>query len=81
MILPLKILLCLLILSSCTSEEHVKKYAEMYGWESYKIQGYSLWGCSKDDIWHTKFTAIKNGKKISGVVCKGLLKGSTLRLD
>lgn len=53
----------------------------MYGWEEYHVEGYSLWGCAKDDIWHTKFTAIKNGKKFSGVVCKGLLKGSTLRLD
>ncbi len=47
-----------------------------------KVGGYSYFGCGTGDTWHTKFVA-KNqqGKEVSGVVCKGILKGSTVRFD
>jgi hypothetical protein len=71
----------LLAVAACTSDDDVKKYAEMEGWDSYEVTGYRIFGCSKDDWFHTGFTAIKNGRKFSGVVCAGPLKGATLRLD
>lgn len=56
--------------------------ADSHGFTNVQTTGYSWFGCGKGDLWHTKFTAQnENGKDISGVVCKGLFKGSTLRLD
>lgn len=47
-----------------------------------KLTGYRLWGCSDDDIGHFGFKATGvNGKQVSGVVCVGALKGSTVRFD
>ncbi|MCE9566385.1 MAG: hypothetical protein K8U57_30545 [Planctomycetes bacterium] len=71
----------ILALTACTSPDDVRKYAEAEGWESYEVTGYRFFGCSKDDVFHTGFVAVKNGKRISGVICSGWLKGATLRLD
>lgn len=73
----------LFLLTGCvTSADDVRKYAEIEGWESYEVTGYRFFACSKDDWYHTGFTAVKNGKRISGVICRGLFfKGATLRLD
>lgn len=75
------LVLALLYLTACTSEDDVRKYAELEGWESYQVTGYRWFGCSKDDVYHTGFVAVKNGKRITGVICSGWLKGATLRLD
>ena len=55
---------------------------DSHGFTNIETTGYSWFGCGRGDLWHTKFTATnQNGKEVSGVVCKGLLKGSTMRLD
>lgn len=78
----LKTMTLALILSSCTDESSVKRYADAEGWDSYEITGFRLFACSEDDFYHTGFKATKNGRCFSGVVCRGLLfRGSTLRLD
>jgi hypothetical protein len=52
------------------------------GFTQIQTGGYSWFGCGKGDLYHTEFKA-KNaqGKEVSGVVCKGLFKGSTIRFD
>lgn len=78
----IKALIILLFLASCYREEDVAKYAKMEKWESYKVEGYCWFGCSKDDFWETKFTATKNGETFSGCTCSGFLfKNTTLRID
>lgn len=69
-------------LVACTRESDVKKYADLYNWDSYKITGYKFFACSKDDSFATGFVAKKDGKEFSGVVCGGWpFKNATLRLD
>lgn len=70
-----------LLLSACTRESDVEKYAKIEGWQSYQTTGYGWFACGKDDVFATSFKAIKNGQEISGTVCSGWFKGKTLRLD
>jgi hypothetical protein len=70
-----------LLLTSCTSEKDVAKYAEMEGWDSYEVIGYSFFGCDEKDAFHTEFKAIKNKREFTGIICSGLFKGATLRLN
>jgi len=52
------------------------------GYVDIEITGRSFWGCSEDDVWRTKFSAISpSGHAVRGVVCEGILKGSTIRFD
>ena len=58
------------------------KTLEDAGYTNVKAQGYSWFGCGKGDLYHTEFKANNvNGKQVSGVVCKGVFKGSTIRFD
>jgi hypothetical protein len=55
---------------------------ENAGYSNIKTEGYSWFGCGKGDLYHTEFKATSaNGKEVSGVVCKGVFKGSTIRFD
>lgn len=67
---------------ACTDPSGAKRAVEANGLTDVQIGGYSGWGCSNDDTYHTKFTA-KNvqGKTVSGVVCGGMLKRNTVRFD
>lgn len=72
----------ILLLAACTRAEDVQSYANEQDWKSCTVTGYRWFGCSKDDLYHTGFTAItKSGKQVSGVICSGWLKGATMRLD
>ena len=65
-----------------TDPEGARNTADSHGFTNIETKGYSWFGCGKGDIWHTQFTAKnENGKDVSGVVCRGFFKGSTLRLD
>jgi hypothetical protein len=68
---------------ACTQPDHAKKILEDQGYTDVRMDGYDWLNCSKDDVYHDKFTAKSPaGKKVSGVVCAGLLfKGATIRLD
>lgn len=50
------------------------------GYTDIRIKGYEFFGCGKDEFFHTAFVA-KNqyGVEIEGIVCKGILKDSTIR--
>lgn len=50
------------------------------GYTDIVIHGYEYFGCDKNDVFHTAFTAKNsNGVVIDGLVCKGFMKGSTIR--
>lgn len=80
----MRIVLCLifgLFFLSCTNPSGAKEALEAEGFENVQITGFKWFSCSKDDFFHTGFTATgRNGKPISGTVCEGLLfKGRTIR--
>lgn len=67
-------------LTACTDVDTTTRTLEAQGFKDVKTEGYSLFGCSEEDFFHTKFTATSvTNKRVSGVVCSGLLKGSTVR--
>lgn len=71
------------LLSSCGVDPNAAKRAlEAQGISKVEIAGYAWFGCSKGDTMRSKFTGIGvNGKPVSGVVCGGWLKGTTVRYD
>lgn len=67
--------------SGCTDANEATKVLVDSGYKDVQIQGYSFTGCSKDDAYHTEFTAKgATGNDVRGVVCGGWFKGSTIRL-
>ena len=45
-------------LSSCTDSEGAHKALEAQGFKRIEITGYNFFGCSKEDMVHTGFTAV-----------------------
>ena len=77
----LSILIALLCVSGCTNDDDAFRALNAEGYTNIQTGGYAFFACSKDDFYHTSFTA-KNakGKTVEGVVCSGLFfKGSTIR--
>jgi hypothetical protein len=67
--------------SACTNPDTAIRILTDDGYSEIQITGYVPFGCSEDDVYATGFTATNsNGKIVRGVVCSGLLKGSTIRL-
>lgn len=70
----------LLAIASCTGDESkIKRILETDGCTQIELTGYDPMGCSDSDDYSCGFTAMKNGKSVTGVVCSGLLKGATIR--
>lgn len=70
------------ILCGCTQPDTATRALESAGYTKIQLDGYSIFGCGKDDTFHDKFTAIgTNGKVVHGAVCGGWFKGATIRLD
>lgn len=63
----------------------VTNVVESQGYKDVKVTGYQLVfsGCGKDDSFNSGFTATSaDGKhQVSGVVCGGLFKGYTVRIN
>lgn len=78
-----KLILCSIViaLTGCSQPEKTVTILESQGFTNVKTHGFSMFGCGQDDNFSTKFTAEKDGKTVSGVVCGGILKGSTVRFD
>ncbi len=62
-----------------TDVEGTTKALKANNFDPVDVGGYSLYGCGSD-LFATKFVA-KNqqGKRVNGVGCSGLIKGTTLR--
>jgi hypothetical protein len=69
----------MLSMTSCTNKTETIRVLEMNGYTNVQAHGYSFFGCGRGDFFSTKFTATLNNKTVSGVVCSGLFKGSTIR--
>ena len=68
-------------LSGCVDPDIAKETTAVSGFTVVQITGYEMWGCGKDDAFHTGFTARGvNGTCVHGVVCSNLFKGATLRI-
>lgn len=78
----LVLLLATLALVGCTDPEGAIKTASSLGLTNVRAGGYSMFACGQGDVFATSFTALSpQGRPVSGVVCKGFMKGSTVRLD
>lgn len=77
------LILFVALLAACTRPDESEKALAGAGYRDIKMRGYSMFGCSKDDHYHDKFTAVDlDGHQVSGVVCAGLFfKGMTIRID
>ena len=75
------LILAAFVASGCTDANEATKVLVDSGYKDVQIKGYSFTGCSKDDAYHTEFTAKgATGNEVHGVVCGGWFKGSTIRL-
>lgn len=75
-------LLFLAALTGCYSADEATRALASVGYTDIYIQGYRYFGCDAKEGWHTGFAATGvNGQRVSGVVCSGVLKGATIRLD
>lgn len=67
-------------LACCTSAEPSRKALEGAGYSKIELKGWSAFGCSDDDAFRTRFSAVgPTGKPVEGVVCCGWLKNCTIR--
>lgn len=66
----------------CTAPDKTVQVLRSAGYTDIVTTGYEVFGCGKDDAFHTGFTAKgPTGVPVSGVVCSGMLKGSTIRIN
>lgn len=71
-----------IILGACSRPQQAKEVLEKQGYTEVETQGYSLFGCSEDDVFRTKFTAKSPSEEdVEGVVCSGWFKGATIRFN
>lgn len=76
------ILAMVVSLTACTDSNRATHALHQAGYTDIKIGGYSWFGCSEDDTFKNKFSAKgPTGVPVSGSVCMGFFKGSTIRLD
>lgn len=67
--------------AGCTDAASSVSTLESAGFKDIHIVGYSYFGCSEDDTFHTAFVATNaSGKEVHGIVCCGMImKGCTIR--
>ena len=81
---PLLALALVFALSGCfpMGEESATRAVEAMGLTDVKIEGMAVFGCSNDDNFRSRFSATNpKGQRVTGVVCGGFFKGSTVRFD
>jgi hypothetical protein len=75
-------LLIVLGICGCKSTDEATRILRQKGYTDIQLTGYRAFTCSDDDSFHTGFRAKSvNGSVVTGTVCSGILKGSTIRLD
>lgn len=76
-------LAALLSLGACTVPEDQARIAiAANGMTAIELGGYPLLGCGRDDSFARSFTATTAaGQRVRGVVCSGVFKGATVRID
>jgi hypothetical protein len=72
----------ILLLAACTSPEDARRALEAAGHTDIEITGYRFFGCGQEDLFRTGFEALgPRDARVTGVVCGGVFKGSTVRYD
>jgi major membrane immunogen (membrane-anchored lipoprotein) len=75
-------LVCIGLLSACTSPDKAREVLTSNGYKNIEITGYKPFACSDSDSFQTGFIATSpSGQKVKGTVCNGILKGATIRFD
>ena len=71
------------LLHGCNhSEEHAKDLLKQMNFTNVRLTGKAFLACSTEDIYQDNFSAIApNGKLVTGTVCSGIFKSSTIRFD
>ncbi len=73
-------ILVMMLLMGCTDKSGATRTLSQNGYKNIEIRGYDFFGCSKGDTFATQFRAKNsNGYWVKGVVCSGILKGTTIR--
>jgi hypothetical protein len=76
------LVLGVLLLAACTDPDGATRALRDQGFKNIEITGYQFVGCDDKDTFHTGFKATTvNGVPTIGVVCSGLMKGSTVRFQ
>jgi hypothetical protein len=72
----------LLALTACTDNDEATRALQGAGYHDIQMSGSRWFGCDTDDMFATGFEAKgATGTPVTGVVCSGPLKGSTVRTD
>jgi hypothetical protein len=75
-------LVAVLVLTGCDDPATARRAVEAMGMSEVQTHGWAVFGCSEDDMFVTRFSATNpKGARVTGVVCSGWLKGSTVRID
>lgn len=76
------IALLAILATGCTSASKATEALQAEGYSDIRIDGWSAWGCAKDDGTCTKFEARgPTGREVTGAVgCGFLFKGCTVRI-
>lgn len=76
------LLLVALALAGCTDSDGARRTLAAQGYSNITITGYRFGAGGEGDTYVTGFEATSPaGVRVSGAVCRGWLKGSTIRLD
>lgn len=68
--------------SQCVSPSDTRNALQAMGFTNIEVGGRAWFGCSEDDTFATRFTATNpQGHVVTGQVCSGPFKGSTVRFD
>lgn len=74
--------LSVVVLAGCTASDEAVRALSGAGYAKIEVTGYRFFGCDEKDTFSTGFKAVgPTGQPVSGVVCSGLLKGATIRVD
>jgi hypothetical protein len=73
-------LLIVSVLAGCDDPSTARSALQDAGMHDIVAGGWDFWGCGKDDVFATKFSAVNpGGRSVHGVVCSGWFKGATVR--
>lgn len=77
------LLYCLLAVGmvGCTRSDLATRVLQDNGFKNVEITGWRPFMCGEDDHFSTGFRATKEGRTVTGCVCSGVFKGSTIRFD
>lgn len=72
----------LIALVGCTDESTARRTLQDQGYSDIQLTGYRPFACGDDYTFHTGFSAKSiAGRPVTGTVCSGLLKGSSIKTD